>query len=265
VKRILDGYDAIRTFLHEHIIPVLERLSIVLSRLRGLSIWFPHLNCTYFRSNQSEQLPLNEACIGAAIDVHRTLFLRTFEILRQLIIERTSFETFSEWLLIMGEYILAHTEDSEDRPGPALHNLKTVEIAKYISEDAERPILAKFTVDFSVDSTIMQIEGYTSYFTLIEGLMDCMKVYFKDASEELKEGVSWVIPDWIDLEIHEEITSSDMYMKHQVISTQNEILILGWEKHYFCCCCSIKISREYVPLPQETNSSPNVSIHCELF
>lgn len=39
-KRILDGYDAVRTFIHEHVIPVGERISIVLSRLRGISIWY---------------------------------------------------------------------------------------------------------------------------------------------------------------------------------------------------------------------------------
>lgn len=38
-KRILDGYDAIRTFIHEHIFPVCERILISLSRLQGLSIW----------------------------------------------------------------------------------------------------------------------------------------------------------------------------------------------------------------------------------
>ena len=41
-KRILDGYDSLRTLLHEHVIPASERIVIILSRLRGLSIWFPH-------------------------------------------------------------------------------------------------------------------------------------------------------------------------------------------------------------------------------
>lgn len=39
-KRILDGYDAIRTLIHEHVVPVLERISLVLSTLRGISIWY---------------------------------------------------------------------------------------------------------------------------------------------------------------------------------------------------------------------------------
>ena len=43
-KRILDGDDSLRSYLHEHVIPVSERIVIVLSRLRGLSIWFSTLN-----------------------------------------------------------------------------------------------------------------------------------------------------------------------------------------------------------------------------
>ena len=195
------------------------------------------------RSNQSEQLPLNELCITTAIEIHRTLFLRSHEILRHIIIERTSFETFSTWLLIMSEYILSHDDDSHDRPPPVLHNLDTVKIAQYISENFQSPILAKFLVDLESD-TAMQVEGCISYFTLIHQLIDAMKTYFRAASEELKEGVSWVIPNWIDLEIHEEIASSDMYVKHQVHTTLNEILMKGWEKVNFYCRCSTKISRE---------------------
>lgn len=49
-KRILDGYDSLRTFLHEQIIPVSERIVIVLSRLRGLSIWSP----THLKLNMAD-------------------------------------------------------------------------------------------------------------------------------------------------------------------------------------------------------------------
>ena len=42
-KRILDGYDAIRTLIHEHVLPAGERIAIILSRLRGLSIWYSRL------------------------------------------------------------------------------------------------------------------------------------------------------------------------------------------------------------------------------
>jgi hypothetical protein len=165
-------------------------------------------------------LPLDESCIKNSIEIHRTLFLRSHEILRHLIIERTAFETFSTWLVPISEYVLSPNDDD---PMTTLYQLDTVKIAEFISENFQQSILAKFSTDFNLDSSAMQVEGYDSYLCLVNGLTENMKRYFKSASGELKEGVSWVIPDWIDLEIHEEIVSSDMHIKYEVHPKHDKI------------------------------------------
>ena len=167
-----------------------------------------------FRSNISQQLPLNETAISSALELHDTLFLRSYEILRQLSIERTSFETFSSWLILMAEDVLAH-EDANVEP-PPLHTVDTVKVAEYITDRFSTPILAKFKMDMQIDSNSMKVEGQEGYLVLVRRLMEEISGYFKRAAEELREGVSWLLPDWIDLQIHDEIAASDVHITTQV-------------------------------------------------
>ena len=209
-KRILDGYDSLRTYLHEHVIPVCERIVIVLSRLRGLSIWFGTLNVGLMgRSNKSGELALGEAAIKQALRIHDTLFLRVHEMLRDILIERASFEYFSSWLLIIAEDILSSEDSTVD---PPLHTIDTPKVGEYITQRLQKPILGEFASDLSVDS------GFVSS---VKQLMEIMKGYFERAAGELKEGVEWVSPYWTDLRINEEIAASDVHLTTKVTPDEN--------------------------------------------
>ena len=134
------------------------------------------------------------------MEIHKTLFLRSWEILREVSIERTDFELFSSWLLMMVEDVLAEEDAGVD--APPLHLVDTVKVAEYISEKLAQPILAKFERD-------MEEEDEEGYWQLERKMADNLKGFFQNASGELKEGVSWTLPHWISLEIHDEIASSD--------------------------------------------------------
>ena len=211
-KRILDGYDSLRTFLHEHVIPASERIVIVLSRLRGLSIWSsPHLKnvCLILRSNKSGELALHEEAIEQALMIHDTFFLRVHEMLRDILIERSSFEYFSSWLLVIAEDIFSSEDSTFD---PPLHTIDTPKVGEYITNRLQNPILADFAPDLTGDKGFLSAVGQ---------LMEIMKGYFENAAGELREGVEWMLPGWIDLGVHEEIAASDVHITSKVPHCQN--------------------------------------------
>jgi hypothetical protein len=164
-------------------------------------------------------LSLDVTSISEAIEIHNTLFIRSHEILRSLIIERAAFETFSEWLILMAEDVLANEEPGFDHSS-LLHKIDTAKVARYISEYFQQPILAKFIIDLQLDSSslAMQVDGYDAYLVLVNQLMEKMKNYFRLSAEELREGVSWELPGWIDLQVDEEIVGSDAHLVSQVLS-----------------------------------------------
>lgn len=154
-------------------------------------------------------LPLDDKAIGEALDLHDKIFIRSHEILRQLTLERYSFESFSTWLLMMAEDVLAD-EDSNVDP-PPLHTIDTKKVAEYISNIFPHPILHKFSSDLTLDTH--DTEGYLAQ---VSRLSELMRGYFRSAAQELREGIDWVLPDWIDLPIHEEIAASDAQITVQV-------------------------------------------------
>jgi len=156
------------------------------------------------RSNKSGELVLDEEAIERALKIHDTLFLRVHEMLRDILIERASFEYFSSWLLVIAEDILSSEDSIVD---PPLHTIDTIKVGEYITQRLQKPILGKFAADMSVDS------GFVSS---VRQLMGIMKGYFESAAGELKEGVEWVLPDWIDLSINEEIAASDVHITTKV-------------------------------------------------
>lgn len=168
------------------------------------------------RSNQSRQLALDDTATSEALEIHNALFLRAFEILRHLSTERASFEMFSSWLIMMAEDVLAH-EDANVEP-PPLHKIDTVKVAEYLEKHFSTPILSKFAIDMQPDY------GEGSYLGMLNRLMELMRAYFARAAEQLKEGVEWVLPDWIDLQINDEIASSDAQMIIQVVLNSRSIL-----------------------------------------
>jgi hypothetical protein len=54
------------------------------------------------------------------------------------------------------------------------------------------------------------INESTEYMQLISHLAMQMSGFFKLAAGELREGVKWGLPEWIDLQLHEEIAASTM-------------------------------------------------------
>jgi hypothetical protein len=123
----------------------------------------------------------------------------------------------------MAEDILAH-EDANIDP-PALHNVETVKVAEYITDYFSVPILSKFAVDMHLDPNSMKVDGYEGYLVLVGRLMERMKGYFSRASGELKEGVSWLLKDWLDMEINDEIASSHAHFTTQVRSTGLKLIV----------------------------------------
>jgi len=174
-------------------------------------------------------LPLDDMAISTALDLHKTLFLRTFEILKGLIVERASFETFGVWLSMMAEDVLAH-EDSNPDP-PPLHTIDTEAVAKYIITTFCNPILGKFVRDLrGEEGGELEIDGGERYLAVVRELMSVMKGYFKKAAGELRGGVSWALPQWIDLEIPHEIASADMRILTLVLRIhERQSNRLGWK------------------------------------
>ena len=133
-------------------------------------------------------------------------------------LERASFETFCVWLEFMAEDVLAH-EDAHIEP-PPLHTVDAVNVAKYITDYLQRPILSKFHSDMQIPiNNPMPVDGYEPYFELIKKLIRVMNGFFNEATGQLKTGVSWLLKGWQDLDINAEIAASDMRMKYEVQDT----------------------------------------------
>lgn len=187
------------------------------------------------------QLPLDDQAISTALDIHEILFLRSFEILKSLMVERASFETFAVWLSMMAEDVLAD-EDSNPDP-PPLHTIDTEAVAKYITTTFPNPILGNFVRDLAGEGQgemdvdweegyLAIIRGWT-YSALIQELMSVMKEYFRKAAGELRGGVSWVLDEWFNLEIHDEIAASDMHMVTRVLGSYDSGLTVRMVKRVF--------------------------------
>jgi len=154
-------------------------------------------------------LPLDAEAIEEALTLQNNIFQRAYEILHHLTLERASFETFSSWLILMAEDVLAH-EDANVEP-PPLHTINTVKVAEYISNTFPKPILHQFSEDLTLDNS-----AGDGYFSMLNRLSEIMKGYFRNAAKELREGIHWGLPDWIDLGIHDEIAASDAQITVQV-------------------------------------------------
>jgi hypothetical protein len=108
----------------------------------------------------------------------------------------------------MAEDILAHEDANVENP--PLHTIDTVKVEEYISEYFAHPILSKFAADMQLDSAKgAEVKVDDGYMVLVAQLMEKMKGFFRHAAGELREGVNWALPEWIDLELHDEIASSD--------------------------------------------------------
>jgi hypothetical protein len=150
-------------------------------------------------------LTLDEESIERALKIHDTLFLRVHEMLRDILIERTSFEYFSSWLLIIAEDIFSSEDSTVD---PPLHTVDTPKVGEYITQRLRKPILGEFVPDMT---------GEEGFVPAVRQLMEIMKRYFESAAGELREGVEWMLPEWIDLGVYDEIAASDVHITTKVI------------------------------------------------
>ena len=87
-KSILTGYENVRRLTHEHILPAMERLVVLISRLRGLS--------RYQGSNST--LGLDSQRLSKVLDCASCMQLMAHHILRISSQELQEFQCFSSWL-----------------------------------------------------------------------------------------------------------------------------------------------------------------------
>ncbi len=87
-KAVTSGYESIRRLTHENLLPALERCSVVVSRLRGLS--------RYQEANESLGLSTHE--LNTVFDVINCLNLMAHNLLRYAGAELEQFTAFSAWL-----------------------------------------------------------------------------------------------------------------------------------------------------------------------
>ena len=121
----------------------------------------------------------------------------------------------------MAEDVLA--DENANVELPPLHTIDTVKVAEYVTNLFSIPILAHFAEDIQFDLNSMKVDGNEGYLVLVNRLMEELSGYFRHAAEELKEGVTWLLPDWIDLQIHDEIASSDVHITTQVVLNGDQI------------------------------------------
>ena len=116
----------------------------------------------------------------------------------------------------MAEDVLAH-EDANVDP-PPLHTIDTVKVAEYITDRFSNPILAEFRNELLINHPDVHDKTYCPNIFLAEfnRLMDQMERFFSHAAVGLREGVSWALPDWIDLEVNEHIVASDIRVNRLV-------------------------------------------------
>ena len=87
-KAINSGFDGARKLVHENMIPALDRMAIVLSRLNGIAC-HPAIN---------EMIGLSKACIAACLHKIDALRSTCHQILIRLGLELLQFGAFSHWL-----------------------------------------------------------------------------------------------------------------------------------------------------------------------
>ncbi|MCJ1475454.1 hypothetical protein MMC13_004116 [Lambiella insularis] len=122
-KAVATGYENVGRLVHEHLIPALQRFSVLLSRLRGLAKFQEHI--TY--------LGLSVEQLDHMFDTLNCLQLLAHSVLLSVSSESRQFAFFSRWLKQEIETQgttapLAAPDDSSDQD----HNLDYVQILEFI-------------------------------------------------------------------------------------------------------------------------------------
>jgi hypothetical protein len=121
--------------------------------------------------------------------------------------------------------IFAHPDSTPDPP--PLHAVATDSVAEYISDYLQIPVLRKYSSDLKGTT-----EEKDSYLSMVRRLSETMSGYFRHAAGELKAGVTWALPDWIDLEINAEVTASDSQLVAKVSIYTSQVDV-EWDVHTF--------------------------------
>ena len=66
--------------------------------------------------------------------------------------------------------------------------------------------------------------GEEGFVPAVRQLMEIMKRYFESAAGELREGVEWMLPEWIDLGVYDEIAASDVHITTKVIPPRPQVV-----------------------------------------
>lgn len=160
---------------------------------------------------------------------------------------------------MMAEDVLAH-EDANVDP-PPLHTIDTVKVAEYITDRFSKSILAEFRAELLLNPLDVHDKTHCPNIFLAEfnRLMDQMEGFFSHAAAGLREGVSWALPDWVDLEVNEHIVASDVRMSRLVWRNRLKSDVKGTQLMLFIAIAIPKY-HEGIMLVLITNPSSSISI-----
>lgn len=100
----MSGLEGLRSLIHENFLPVLERCSIILSRLRGLALFY----------NAKEEIGFSAVQITKIMDIFSCLTLIGHKILLLVMDELEHFTVFSSWLRSQIDRLATSSSESEE-------------------------------------------------------------------------------------------------------------------------------------------------------
>ncbi|CAI6082187.1 unnamed protein product [Clonostachys chloroleuca] len=103
-KAVVSGLEGLRSLIHENFLPVLERCSIILSRLRGLALFY----------NAKEEIGFSAVQITKIMDIFSCLTLIGHKILLLVMDELEHFTVFSSWLRSQIDRLATSSSESEE-------------------------------------------------------------------------------------------------------------------------------------------------------
>ncbi|KAI5801561.1 anaphase-promoting complex, cyclosome, subunit 4-domain-containing protein [Peziza echinospora] len=131
-KTSIGGYESLRRLAHEHLLPTCERVTILLTRLRGLARW----------KERGSPLGLEPEDFTRCIDTVSGLTIYAHSFITKLNHELDLFRCFSAWLKnVLDE--LSSVININDAP-PEDPQIDTLKVAEYVGEHLLSSSLAPF-------------------------------------------------------------------------------------------------------------------------
>lgn len=149
-KAVVSGLEGLRSLVHQHLLPALERCSIILSRLRGLARFY----------NDREDIGLSIPHINRVLDIVSCLTLVGHKVLIHTMDELQHFSAFSAWLRFQIDQLAGPStanDELTDKEAMMDHSKVLTYIERYLTNSPLDIFLNEFTK-----------EDYTSDYNFIE-------------------------------------------------------------------------------------------------